>query len=110
MPLASSTVITPSLPTLFHGLGDQVTDRGVVVCRYGTDLGDIFLVRGGFGHLFQFFHHQFNGPLSMPRLMGMGFKPGGCELGALAIDGPGQNGCRGGTRRRLHRMWLKPLP
>jgi hypothetical protein len=40
MPLASSTVMTPSLPDLGHGLGDDLADALVVVGRDGADLGD----------------------------------------------------------------------
>ena len=73
-PEPSSTVITPSLPTLFHRLGDEVADVRVGIGRDRTDLGDFLVVEHGLDRFFSSATAPITA-LSMPRLRSIGFMP-----------------------------------
>src|SRR2546425_9610394 len=80
---------------LLHRLGDQVTDRLVVVRGDRRDLGDLLLVLGGLGELLQLVGHRFHGRLDAP-LEPHRVGAGGDVAEALSEDGLRQHG--GGGR------------
>src|SRR5437016_3085939 len=80
---------------LLHRLGDQVTDRLVVVRGDRRDLGDLLLVLGGLGELLQLVGHRFHGRLDAP-LEAHWVGAGGDVAEALSEDGLRQHG--GGGR------------
>src|SRR4029077_15306539 len=90
---ASSTVITPSLPDLFHRIGKELANFGIAVGGNRSDLGD-FLVRGDLLRiLLQFLAHRFDrkidAALEIHRV-----HAGGYGLGAFPYDRVRKN--RGG--------------
>ena len=100
--------MTPSLPTLLHGLGDDLADGLVVVGGDGGDLGDLAdvaldLLReavDGAGNAVAFVieraGHGRDGLLDAA-LQGHRIGAGGHGLYAFAEDGLGQNGGGGGA-------------
>ena len=95
MPLASSTVMTPSLPTFSIASAIRLADRLVVVGGDGGDLGDLLLVLRGLRHLLQLVDHPVH------RLVDAALEPHRVGPGrhvpeAPAEDGLGEHGGRGG--------------
>ena len=88
--------MTPSLPTFLHRLGDQVTDLLVVVRGDGTDLGNLLLAGRGHRDGPELLDDGLDGAID-PTLQLHRVGAGGDVLQALAEDGLGQNGGRGGA-------------
>src|SRR5215212_3145766 len=94
--LASSTVMTPSLPTFFIASARNRPISAVAVGRDGADLGDL-LVRGNLlGVLLELFDgsldREVDAALQVHRV-----HAGGNRLGALLDDRLGENGGGGGA-------------
>ena len=94
--LASSTVITPSLPTFSIALADHVADFVVAIGGDGADLGDLVVGRDLLGArldvLDDGFDRLVDAALQVHRV-----HAGRDRLGAFAHDGLGQHGGGGGA-------------
>ena len=94
--LASSTVMTPSLPTFFIAFGDLVADHLLAVGGDRADLGDLFRCLDLLGALFEvldrFDDREVDAALQVHRV-----HAGGDRLGAFAHDGVGEHGSGGGA-------------
>ena len=95
-PLASSTVMTPSLPTLSMASAMMLPMSVVAVGGDGADLGDLLLVGDGLRDLLQVLDDGLDGlvdaALEVHRV-----GAGGDGLQALAEDRLGEHGGRGGA-------------
>ena len=94
--LASSTVMTPSLPTFCMAFAIISPMDGIAVGRNRADLGDLLrggdLLGAGLDVLDGFSHREIDAALQVHRV-----HAGGHRLGALADDRLGQNGRGGGA-------------
>ena len=92
-PLASSTVMTPSLPTLLHRFSNHAADFAFAVGRNGADLSDFFRTLDLLGLLADFGNDmrrcQVDTALQVHRV-----HAGGNRLQAFADDRLGKNRCR----------------
>ena len=95
MHLASSTVMTPSLPT-FSIASAMIFP---IASSLLAEMVPTWAIILPFTGLLSFFSSSVTAAtaLSIPRLSSMGLAPGGDVLGALAVDGLGQDRRRGGA-------------
>ena len=89
-------VMTPSLPTRLHGLGELGADLGIAVRRDGADLGDLVVGRDLLGLRLQLFDDGGNRLVdAAPQIHRIG--AGGNRLGAFLDDRLGEHGGGGGA-------------
>jgi len=84
------------LADLVHRAGDDVADGFIVVGGDSADLGDFFLVLGGFAHFAELFDDGFHGLVDAAfHVHGIGACGDG--FNAFAVNGLGQDGGGGGA-------------
>ena len=95
--LASSTVMTPSLPTFSMASAIMLPIVASPLARDGADLGDLRLALGGLRHAPSGASTIASTAASMPRLISIGLAPAVTSLRALGVDRLRQHGGGGGA-------------
>src|SRR5215472_4080171 len=98
--LASSTVMTPSLPTLLHGVSNKLADLRITIRRDRSYLCNLLVRRDRLRVLFQILDDRINCEIdAAPKIHRV--HAGGNTLCAFLDDRVGEHGCGRGAVTRL---------